>query len=34
VSPKGAEALVAATRDGYLHSAQSEPEQVLARRSA
>ena len=34
VSPKGAEALVAATREGYLQSAATEPEPVLARRSA
>ena len=34
VVPKGAEGLVAATREAYLQSAQTEPELVLARRSA
>jgi glutamate synthase domain-containing protein 2/glutamate synthase domain-containing protein 1/glutamate synthase domain-containing protein 3 len=34
VAPRGAEALLAATRDGYLHSAILEPEPMLARRSA
>jgi glutamate synthase domain-containing protein 2/glutamate synthase domain-containing protein 1/glutamate synthase domain-containing protein 3 len=34
VAPKGAEALLAATRDGYLQAAATEAEPVLARRSA
>ena len=34
VTPKGAEALVAAARDSYLQSVHVEAEPVLARRSA
>jgi glutamate synthase domain-containing protein 3 len=34
VAPTGAEALVAATRDAYLQTAQPESELLLARRSA
>ena len=34
VAPRGAGALLAAAREGYLQSAQAEPEPVLARRSA
>ena len=34
VAPRGAEALVAAARDGYLRTAHAEPELMLERRSA
>jgi glutamate synthase (NADPH/NADH) large chain/glutamate synthase (ferredoxin) len=34
VAPRGAEALVAAARDGYLRTAHTEPELMLERRSA